>query len=121
MEIEEPLPDLRLDQHYNIVTSILAYRPFADKGARGYLVEKHWWDSWVKTCTVSNDPLVYGAGIRFTMNPIDNASLVDASTGLLREGMKVDEHLVVVNKAVWENCFAQWYVQSLSKINIIIS
>jgi len=113
MRLDEPIPELRPSQQLVIVAELLIdleSRLFADK-SRGYVVDMGWWRFWIKACTVSKDPPVQAAGIRFTMNPIDNTSLVDPSTGLLRKGLTAedkDDLFVVVDKAIWEDCFVKW-------------
>jgi len=83
---------------------------------RFYLVSVHWWNWWVKICDTSLG--ARDAEVRYTMEPVDNSSLVDHSTKSLRTGLTpaVDQGVkkvstgdfVYVPRTVWQTCFERW-------------
>jgi len=92
-----------------------------------YLVSVGWWNWWVKICDTS---LGAGdAGIKYTMEPVDNSSLVDPSTRSLRSGLKPALNqgakavsagdFVYVPRTVWESCFERWWVFSVLSVGLL--
>ena len=113
----EPRSELTLDVQYQIVDTLLKKKDMKE-GEGWYLVSSKWWNSWVKACNNAKDPALGAAGIRYTMNPIDNTDLWDSSQNTLRKGLGclAVEYLgringpffVVVPREVWEVCLGPW-------------
>ena len=117
------VPEMTLAEQYHIVAALLRKKDLRT-GEVWYLVDKGWWNSWLKASGNSNDLHLKVAGIRYTMEAIDNSQLVDPSTYDLRQGLvarvsKLEEVrgpaqgdiFVAVPREVWEDCLVRWYAQ----------
>ena len=80
----DPVQEMPLAEQYSIAVDLLRKKEMKI-GEVWYLVDKGWWDSWIKASNNSTDPRLVLVGIRYTMETIDNSSLIDSSTGDLRK------------------------------------
>jgi len=118
---------LDLTQQYEIIQTLLS-RPnvwsnvgSSDPPTMAYLVSNYWWDWFGKTYLHAKDPAVKALGIKYSMEPVDNRSLLATRPGLntlddtlsqprLAIGALIckSKHFICVRREVWESCLVEW-------------